>query len=641
VEKHVTEFLDELKEKHPIFARMFDEPKPPFWEKEPETRKNKFMEEMRELTKLIKDHPHIKEGDGKPMRFMAQEDAKQYVFENWGRTIKRFPSAVFYPTTVQGIQNIVLDAKEKGIRVRCAGYRHTWGDFYGENQEYFVSMLPEKIAADLPAQHPQMDPNNELQGVTFDSEITATDWQTGEESKKAVYRIGASTTNYQFRWWALDHVKTDTAWTVPINVIMVEITYGGSNAPVCHGAGIKSKTISDLVHKIQFVNHDGQVQEVDDPEQLKSAAGCFGLMGVVTAVWLKLDPMTFAKFQPYKTPVLDAIPPTLDEQMPKELQDKWDKIKGTAEYAKSVERFEQAALTDYYAEWFWFTFQDDAWVNTWKNDGEKDGVNYQEVYPSQLESIVQNAGTYIAELINQLFAKLPGWVPIAAWLQTTLLTWTSMKFLPAPEEPISTPLINTLHFQHGIQNMRVLDCELELPLPKAQHRDGPDLDKVRKAWWSIINYVYDLKKRGRYPMRLTLEMRLTHDSNVHLAPQKGNQWGTCSIEVLTPLGVPNREWTSFMNGVYQRWAAIDDQYPATDQDGNRVFLRPHWAKQWQELTIDGETGTDYFTNVLQDSQIKPFREGMRAIAEAGGYKLADMFARFGNTTINKFLGPPF
>lgn len=40
-----------------------------------------------------------------------------------------------------------------------------------------------------------------------------------------------------------------SGWTLPMDIIAVMITYGGSNATICHGAGIKNKTLSDLVLK--------------------------------------------------------------------------------------------------------------------------------------------------------------------------------------------------------------------------------------------------------------------------------------------------------------------------------------------------------------------------------------------------------
>ena len=82
---------------------------------------------------------------------------------------------------------------------------------------------------------------------------------------KALCRIGAATTNEQFRRWCLDERGGDWAWTVPLNVIMVEITWGGSNAPICHGAGLRNRTLSDLVTEVEFVNARGELQTVSRP----------------------------------------------------------------------------------------------------------------------------------------------------------------------------------------------------------------------------------------------------------------------------------------------------------------------------------------------------------------------------------------
>ena len=60
--------------------------------------------------------------------------------------------------------------------------------------------------------------------------------------------------------------------------------------------------------KIEFVNALGQLQIVDDPELLRSISGAFGLMGVVTAITFKMDRMTFAKYHPKKTQMVDSIP---------------------------------------------------------------------------------------------------------------------------------------------------------------------------------------------------------------------------------------------------------------------------------------------------------------------------------------------
>lgn len=58
------------------------------------------------------------------------------------------------------------------------------------------------------------------------------------------------------------------------------ITAGGANAPICHGAGITHDTLSDLVRQIEYVDANGDVQAISDPEKLKAAAGAFGLLGI-------------------------------------------------------------------------------------------------------------------------------------------------------------------------------------------------------------------------------------------------------------------------------------------------------------------------------------------------------------------------
>merc|ERR1739844_246003 len=92
-----------------------------------------------------------------------------------------------------------------------------------------------------------------------------------------------------------------SGWTMPMNIIALMISYGGANATITHGAGINNKNINDLVTKMEFVNAKGELQEVDDPEILKSISGAFGLMGIVTHITFKLDKMTHARYHPKKT----------------------------------------------------------------------------------------------------------------------------------------------------------------------------------------------------------------------------------------------------------------------------------------------------------------------------------------------------
>lgn len=65
------------------------------------------------------------------------------------------------------------------------------------------------------------------------------------------------------------------------------------------------------------------------------------------------------------------------------------------------------------------------------------------------------------------------------------------------------------------------------------------------------------------------------DSDVLMAPQKGNTLGTCSIEALTPLYM-DAEWPAFAQKLLDKWMALRTFKGAA----KRLNIRPHWAKEW-------------------------------------------------------------
>ncbi len=569
------------------------------------------LDEMRTLFhREAEPCPDIQEADGSPVYCLTRE-----AFRNWGRTVQNTPYLTCVPRTVTGVQNIVRWARENDRKVRASGYRHTWGDLYSANDQVLISTLPLDVVEELPAQQPDMDPDNQLQGIRITGHIQE-DGQT-----KALCRIGAGTTNEQFRRWCLSDAGGGKSWTIPLNVIMVEITYGGSNAPICHGAGLHSKTLSDLVHAIEFVNARGEVQVVDDPEQLKAAAGCFGMLGIVTAVTLKLDPMSYAVLKPTKPRVALAIPPPDGFSVPRQID-----MSGItqADMDAAMAEFVRAAEQDYYTEWFWFAYQDKCWVNTWHNDGREEDA---EEYPGPENAFIDQVASYLAHLGNQTLIKL-----LPDRVQAEMLAAAAMNSLPADTQTTAY-LIEALHFQRGIQNMRVLDMELEIPIPP--HPDDPtkpDWSICQKAWWDTIKCLYD---RDDSPMKITLEMRVMGGSDITMAPQHGNDLGTCSIEVLTTLNSEPAAWLAFMQDLTDLW----DSY--RDPAGNRLNVRPHWAKQWQGLQFRGLTDTEYLKTVAYRDRVPEFRSQLLRVAAAGGYTLADIRARFTNPLIEHVFGDVF
>ncbi|KAE9381408.1 hypothetical protein N431DRAFT_5852 [Stipitochalara longipes BDJ] len=488
-------------------------------------------------------------------------------FQNWGQCVRNTPLWTFVPKTVLGLQNLVKWAKVHDFRVRCGGYRHSWSSTFSQEKQILVSLLNLEEVTKLPdamsIEPEYVDPNNELKVIQF----AAPPGVVASQADKALVRVGVSVTNEQFRRWAVHNDK----WTLPVDVILVEVTIGGVNGPICHGAGRRHQTVNDYVRAVEYIDANGEHRTISDPEHLKAAAGHFGLLGVVTHVTLELDKMSYAVLQPVKPDIGLAIPPLHREDIPIALR----KTFTDKQYQEALDKFEKHASDDYYSEWFWFTRSQQAWVNCWNTTDDK--TNLVE-YPSQFLTWFQWVEGWLGMVLttSPLFHALPG-----RW-QAELLATFGMVNLPPFEfsscqqdetKSIVTALPNALHFRRGIQNMRVRDLEFQIPIPGLpSDPTKPDYSVVRKAWWDIINLTYE---DDDCPMRLTMELRIMGDSKLIMAPQNGNTHGTASIEVLSvPDAVPDGEWQAFLQRVSDLWMSY------TDAEGKPLNVRPHWAKEW-------------------------------------------------------------
>ncbi len=122
-------------------------------------------------------------------------------------------------------------------------------------------------------------------------------------------------------------------------------------------------------------------------------------------------------------------------------------------------------------------------------------------------------------------------------------------------------------------------------------------------------------------------------SNVTMAPQHGNL-ATCSIEVLTTLITPREEWVAFMQDIADRWTSY------SDAGGAPLNVRPHWAKQWQELSFAGKRAVEHLRDVAYAQRIPELRAGLQAIAAQGGYQPAAL-RRFSNPLLDDLFAAVF
>lgn len=205
------------------------------------------------------------------------------------------------------------------------------------------------------------------------------------------------------------------------------------------------------------------------------------------------------------------------------------------------------------------------------------GVN---TYPPPHDVMFQWVQGWIGGILNDLpvFRALPG-----SWQGYILGNFAHMTQPPQTYGPlkqnthIRTYLPDALHFRRGIQNMRVSDFELLIPIPpKKDDPNKPDYSVIQQAWWDAIIASYD---DARAPMRLTVELRFLGESEMLMAPQRDSKFGVAGIEIVTSTAaVDDGSWAPFVQKLSDKWMAL------VDQNGATLNTRPHWSKEWYGLS---------------------------------------------------------
>ena len=232
-------------------------------------------------------------------------------------------------------------------------------DLWNESGDVIVTFVHPDARESLPYSDPPSDWKTELVGV----ELVPTIADRTPEAGHAFARVLAGTSNNQFREWS-----ATSGYSLPFNVVVTEVTFGGSIATICHGAGMGTPTLSDLVEEVCYIDANGVDQVVNDPQELKCAAGAFGFLGVVTSIVLRVEPATVADMRPTQVPLVLAIPPPEGFQLPAIVERQVKEAGITKEdMEKARKEFVRRAEEDHFHEFFWYPYQKCAWLNTWQS----------------------------------------------------------------------------------------------------------------------------------------------------------------------------------------------------------------------------------------------------------------------------------
>ncbi|KAG0051193.1 hypothetical protein BGZ83_004014 [Gryganskiella cystojenkinii] len=192
---------------------------------------------------------------------------------NWAKNLSCQPEQTFHPKTLTDLQTIVRLAHENNKKVRCAGTGHSWSAV-SVTSDYLVS------TKDMNRIHvPEREGN--CWTVTIETGVTIDELD-------------------------LYLRQQNPPLCLPSNVLVGEIRYGGILSLGCHGASRSSRTMSDMITKMEIVNGLGDLVTYSahhGHDEFSAACVNLGLLGLIYTVTLKVESM-----QSHRLRVMDSCP---------------------------------------------------------------------------------------------------------------------------------------------------------------------------------------------------------------------------------------------------------------------------------------------------------------------------------------------
>ncbi|KAJ3194254.1 hypothetical protein HK101_003140 [Irineochytrium annulatum] len=508
------------------------------------------------------------------------------------------------------IKEIVKWAAKQGSRVRCHGGRD------GETcdpEEILVCYSAAAVGC-APVEGLDDPAANELLGINEDP-------HRGE----GYIKVGAAVSYERLR----RYLRDAGVWGLPCAEQDVEACFGGSDALVAQGEG-KGGSLRDLIVAMEIINCHGDLMTIVDPEDMRAAVGCFGILGPVITMTVKaerIESLGAAVVQPAWMDVHAAVPS--DES-------------ASSDWASFAEN-----CSKYNAEWIWFVYQSQCYVNCWDR---RTVVSANEVlalnrYPDEKVSTNLNR----AKALNESLLAEPVFKLLPVDLQAKMLGTAAMTVLPT--EQMTIPVSDAHNFSDLIDPARANTLMVHIRVPPSRaDRSLPDLTLLSRLWWSTIDII---RTAPDSPARLHLTMRLSTGSEPPPLPPLDEDadaianHGICTLRVRTVAGssepVTPRQWASLRQSLMDAWSAAADE--------RNTPLRPGWSAEWRGLKnrFPGVTPSQSTSIPIEETSRLAAARSIRALARRvgdlggrsgrgdAGFTYADCLLRFSTAMLRSWL----
>jgi hypothetical protein len=467
---------------------------------------------------------------------------------NWAGSLDASISECEQPDTVEQLKDIVKGSGRK--KVRAVGSGHSWSPLvFSGTADDSVLVDMRGIAREDGTKAIRWKQNNDY-FVTF---YPAATWADVREA------LTTSTVN-------IPRMYLPTAGVLPSINATGFVTTGG------HGTGWAQPTVADLIHEIDFVDADGKVC-VCPSVDLNAARVNLGMLGLITKITLKVEPMFRLRDQEMVEDTADIMGPNPNENH------------GAVDTAP----LRELVTGNDYVELIWFPWSGwirqgrlgklsdgEIWLKKWNRTkdpltpGPREAPNWQNIFDAWImERVARNTPQY---------APLHDLIPR---IERTIWNRLRASILRTPADGYVAEAPEVFHYQDFFPPVIVLEVAIPVPVNNGVW----DFTNVVNAWYQVINTVRADHDSSRFPLTFCMNARFTNNSQALLSPAyqaAGCNTRYCWFEILSafPKRVTDRtrqnEMIADFNGLVQKTGKAFIE----DMNG-----RPHWAKYWQTIPL--------------------------------------------------------
>jgi hypothetical protein len=346
---------------------------------------------------------------------------------NWAGSISVTLNSFLTPTSVSELKDII--ARHPESTIRAVGTGHSWS--------------PLVVTSDILV---------DAKGITENGRKA---WRWQKDGLNLVTYLPSA------RWADVRDALTDSSSSLPrmylpTASVLPSINATGFVAAGCHGTGWLQPTVSDLIYAIEIVASDGQVHvfsEDTTPNEMNAVRVNLGVLGIISKVMLKVDPM-------YRLWDQELIVSTAEVMGPNPASNG-----GKVDASKLSAR----VTANDYVELFWFPWSGwewswdgssklgdgSIWVKQWKRTEEN---------PRNVPPRPPDWQAWFAEIVMEQVAENPTNTYLVTPIEN--LVWQQLSYQIQSIQQTNGFIAEAprvLHYQE--EAFSVIDLEIAIPIP--------------------------------------------------------------------------------------------------------------------------------------------------------------------------------